>query len=51
MTPLYLANMTKRKTSDYESREYLEENFSSIISKIPFVGIGTNDTLENNRTR
>ena len=41
MTPLYLANMTKLKTSDYEIWQYLEENFSIIKSKIPFVGIGT----------
>ena len=46
MTPLYLANVTELKTSDYESWQYVEENFSIIKSKIPFVGIGTDHTLE-----
>ena len=46
MTPLYLAKMTKLKTSDYEIWQYLEENFSIIKSKIPFVGIGTDYALE-----
>ena len=46
MTPLYLANMTKLKTSDYEIWQYLEENFSIIKSKIPFVGIGADHALE-----
>ena len=46
MTPLYLANMTKLKASDYEIWQYLEENFSILKSKIPFVGIGTDHALE-----
>ena len=33
MTPLYWANMTKLKTSDCESWQYLDENFSIIKSK------------------
>ena len=31
--------MTKLKTFDYESWQYLEENFSIIKSKISFAGI------------
>ena len=46
MTTLYLANMTNVKISDYESWQYLEENYSIIKSKIPFVGIGTDHALE-----
>ena len=41
MTPLYLGNMAKLKTSDCESLQYLEEDFSIIKSKILFVRIGT----------
>ena len=46
MTTLYLANMTNVKISDYESWQYLGENYSIIKSKIPFVGIGTDHALE-----
>ena len=46
MTPLYLANMTKLKTSDYEHWQYLEENFSINKSNILFVGIGNYHVLE-----
>ena len=38
--------MTKLKTSDYESWQYLEENFSIIKSKILFVGLGINHVRE-----
>ena len=46
MIPLYLANMTKLKTSVYECWQYLEENFSIIKSTVPFVGIATDHALE-----
>ena len=46
MSPLYLANMTKLKTSDYESWQYLEEKSSIIKSKTPFVRIDTDHVLE-----
>ena len=38
--------MTKLKGSDFESWQYLEESFSIIKSKIPFVGIGIDNALE-----
>ena len=38
--------MTKLKTSDHESWQYLEEKFSIIKIKILFVGIGTDHALE-----
>ena len=41
-----IENMTKLKTSDCESWQYLEENFSIIKSKILFVGIGSDHALE-----
>ena len=38
--------MTKLKTSDYESWQYLEENSSIIKSKTPFLRIDTDHVLE-----
>ena len=38
--------MMKLKRSDYKSWQYLEESFSIIKSKIPFVGVCTDHTLE-----
>ena len=35
-----------RSASEYESWQYLEENFSTIKTKISFLGIGTNHALE-----
>ena len=44
--PLYLANMTKLKTSDYENCQKREQNFSIINSKIPSGGPVTVHSLE-----
>ena len=38
--------MTNLKIPDYESWQYLEENYSIIKSKIPFLGICTDHGLE-----